>query len=59
LVLSGGDASRRKVGWGSRIQLLGNTSVIMNMDFCFVDLTIIETTNTYVSECDQKVDLFC
>jgi hypothetical protein len=58
LVLSGGDASRRKVGWGLRIQLLRNTLVIMNMDFYFVDL-IIETTNTYVPECAQKVDAFC
>jgi hypothetical protein len=59
LVLSGGDASRRKVGWGLRIQLLRNTSVIMNMDFCFVEVLIIETTNTYVPECAQKVDAFC
>jgi hypothetical protein len=59
LVLSGGDASRRKVGWGLRIQLLRNTSVITNMSFCFVKLLIIETMNTYVPEYAQKVDTFC
>jgi hypothetical protein len=31
----------------------------MNMDFCFVEALIIETTNTYAPECALKVDAFC
>jgi hypothetical protein len=59
LVFSSGDALRRKDGWGLRTQLLHNTLVIMNMEFCSVKPLIIETTNTYAPECAQKVDSFC